>query len=335
MHLMRHKEPPKIPVRPTKSLTTYLVSDASGSGYGATLWTQGDKSFVATHGGWTEELSKASSNEREAYNLILNVEAAITNVYMERGAKLFVFTDNMVSERCFDSERSKSKGLHTLVMKMHDLLMQGQIFAHFGWILGEPMKRQGGDGLSRGDLNSGVLQGDHYLSHIPLAENAFSRHPPLKSWLKDVLPGDDWIFLEEKDWYRQAYRDPRGKYVWLPAPCVADACLEQVCEVKHIHPDSIHIFICPSIMTYNWRKQLQKLSNIQTKVKQGSPIWPIDMLEPVTISLISPLLSDRPWTMSRTGFVAEWKGDLQRVYGSCAETAGNYLRQFWIKALKG
>mmetsp|Transcript_6949 Transcript_6949/g.10556 ORF Transcript_6949/g.10556 Transcript_6949/m.10556 type:complete len:98 (+) Transcript_6949:1891-2184(+) len=37
LHLTRHKEPPKIPIRPTNSLATYHVGDASGSGYGATL----------------------------------------------------------------------------------------------------------------------------------------------------------------------------------------------------------------------------------------------------------------------------------------------------------
>jgi len=90
VHLTRHKALPRLPVRPTKLLATYLVGDASGSGYGATLWTQGDESFMATHGGWTEELSEASSNESEAYNLILNVEAAIRNGDMEQGAKLFI-----------------------------------------------------------------------------------------------------------------------------------------------------------------------------------------------------------------------------------------------------
>lgn len=332
LHLTRHDHPPKIPVRPTKSLAAYLVGDASGSGYGATLWGQGSNSFVATHGSWTKELSESSSNEREAYNLILNVEAALRNGDIEKGTELFVFTDNMVSERCFHSGRSKSKGLHALIMKMHDLVMQGEIFAHFVWISGERMKKQGGDGLSRGDLNTGVLQGDDYLSHIPLAEDAFKRHAPLKSWLKDALPGDNWEFLTEEDWYRKAFQDPRGKYVWSPAPCVADVCLEQLCEVKHVHPDSSHVFVCPAIMTYNWRKQLNKLSDSMTNVKQGSPIWPVDMLEPVTISLISPLLSDRPWKMQRTGFVAEWESDMQGVYSNCAETAGSYLREFWTKS---
>mmetsp|Transcript_5668 Transcript_5668/g.8703 ORF Transcript_5668/g.8703 Transcript_5668/m.8703 type:complete len:213 (+) Transcript_5668:195-833(+) len=196
------------------------------------------------------------------------------------------------------------------------------------WISGERMKKQGGEGLSRGDLNTGVLQRDY----IPLADYAFKGHKPLEQWMQEALPGDDWIFLKEEDWSRKAYQDLKGKYVWSPAPCVPDACLEQLCEVQHIHPESSHVFVCPTLMTYNWQKQLRKLADVQTTVKEGSPIWPVDMLEPVTISLVSPLLSNRPWKMSRTGFVASWESDLQRVYRSCAKTAGRYMREFWVEA---
>lgn len=206
--LTRHEEPPKIPVRPSKTFATHLVGDASGSGYGATLWGQGEDSFVATHGGWMEDMSKASSNEQEAHNLVLNVEAAIRNGELKKGAELFVFTDNVVLERCFHTGRSRLKALHALIMKMHNLVMQGHIFGRFVWILGERMKQQGGDGLSRGDLSTGVLKGDDHLSHIPLAQNAFERHPPLHSWLKKHLPGDDWLFPEEADWFRKAHANP-------------------------------------------------------------------------------------------------------------------------------
>lgn len=71
-------------------------------------WTQGDEDFTATFGGWTLDLSGASSNEREAYNLLLSAESAIERGDLKRGMELFVFTDNMVSERCYHTGRSKS-----------------------------------------------------------------------------------------------------------------------------------------------------------------------------------------------------------------------------------
>lgn len=156
------------------------------------------------------------------------------------------------------------------------------------------MKSQGTDGLSRGDSTSGVMAGEEFLSHVPLNLGAFDRHPPFKTWLKDMLPGNDWIFLDEKGWYQQAFEDPKGKYVWAPPPCVADVCLEQLSEVRHIHPDASHVFVCPALMTIKWRKQLAKQSDSMCTVKEGAPIWPLNMLEPVVISLTAPLLPHNP-----------------------------------------
>jgi len=94
-------------------------------------------------------MSQASSNEREAYNLLLSVESGIANEALKPGMELFVFTDNMVSERCYHLGRSRSRSMHALIMKMHDLVMRGNLFIHFIWIAGERMKMQGTDGLSR------------------------------------------------------------------------------------------------------------------------------------------------------------------------------------------
>mmetsp|Transcript_22806 Transcript_22806/g.34544 ORF Transcript_22806/g.34544 Transcript_22806/m.34544 type:complete len:85 (+) Transcript_22806:2970-3224(+) len=74
----------------------------SDAGFGSTLWQQGDDEFGAIYGGWTVDLSEASSNEREAYNLLLSIEAGVANGKVQPGMELFVFTDNMVTERCFD-----------------------------------------------------------------------------------------------------------------------------------------------------------------------------------------------------------------------------------------
>jgi len=61
--LTRHKEPPKVPVRPSTHAATFLVGDASGAGYGTTMWSQDGQEFEAAFGGWTTDMSGASSNE--------------------------------------------------------------------------------------------------------------------------------------------------------------------------------------------------------------------------------------------------------------------------------
>jgi len=79
--------------------------------------------------------------------LLLGVESGIQSGELKQGMELFVFTDNMVLEQCYHSGRLRSWALHALVVKMHNLVMQGEIFVHFIRISGERMKKQGTDGL--------------------------------------------------------------------------------------------------------------------------------------------------------------------------------------------
>jgi len=123
---------------------------------------------------------------------------------------------------------------------------------------------------------------------------------------------------------------------------VAHICLEQKCEIKHIHPESSHIFVCPAIMTINWRKQLAKQSDSMVLVKEGAPIWPTNMFkwptnmfEPVMLSLTGPLLSHSPWTMRRSEWVASRKGYLPEMFRSSATASWSYLREFWARAWSG
>lgn len=124
------------------------VGDVLGSVHGLTMWKQGDEMFEAVHGGWSTELAGVLSNKREAHNLVMNAEAAISQGELAQGTKLFAFTDNMVSKRCHNTCHLKSKFMHTSIVKLHDLVMKGNLFVHFAWISGEQMKKQGVESLS-------------------------------------------------------------------------------------------------------------------------------------------------------------------------------------------
>ena len=58
-------------------------------------------------------------------------------------------------------------------------------------------------------------------------------------------------------------------------------------------------------MTAYWRKTLGKIADTMFTVKAGSSIWPTDMLEPLTIAFVKPLLSQSPWKVGRLPSVAK------------------------------
>ena len=151
---------------------------------------------------------------------------------------------------------------------------------HFMWISGKRMISQGTDGLSRGDLLSGVMQGEEFLKFLPFNKTALERQKDLRNritrWLKH--PGN-WIFTNTEDWFDVVFLDPNRRWIWTPPPCLARLTVEQLCEVKHIFPDSQHVFICPALMTGYWQKFLGKVVDTMFTFKAGCCLWPESMYE--------------------------------------------------------
>ena len=53
------------------------------------------------YGLWDEDAAGRSSNWREFCNQVLGVERGVANGTIPRGAELFLFTDNFVTERAY------------------------------------------------------------------------------------------------------------------------------------------------------------------------------------------------------------------------------------------
>jgi hypothetical protein len=206
------KSPP-VPVRPTQTSAVFLVGDASGTGFGTSTWGQGEEELVAQFGAWDDETSEELSNFREAYNLVLRIEQMVESGELAEGSELFVFTDNFVSERAFHNGSSKSRRLHTLVLKLRKMEIEGKLIIHVVWFAGTRMKEQGSDGLSRGDLTGGVMVGDSFLKHIPLNKTVLDRAEGFKEQFSKGLVGSDWNWLATGDWFDKAFEDVTGKYV--------------------------------------------------------------------------------------------------------------------------
>ena len=195
---------PKIPVRSNKMAGAYLWGDASGVGFGNSLWVEGKSWYDLGYGSWSIDMSAKSSNFREAYNLVVALERLVKENKIEKGTEVWIFTDNKVSEYCFSKGSSRSKTLHELCVLLRLLEMSGAIYLHFVWVAGTRMIEQGTDGLSRGDMINGTMAGEMFLSFVPISDSAFDWSPELKKWILDTLVPLGFHLLDYNNWFEFA-----------------------------------------------------------------------------------------------------------------------------------
>ena len=334
MKLTNYEDPPLIPVRPTNSEACYVVGDASGAGFGSSSFNAKTKEVKAEYGTWTEPVTnEKSSNFREAANLVRRIKRMLKNQDIKRGSEVFVFTDNSCAESTMYKGSSKSRWLHEMVVDLRAMEMAGDIIVRFVWISGKRMIWQGGDGLSRGDFTSGAMAGEAFLKFLPLHENVIERCADLENEIFKWLPntgGIKWKLASVEDWFHEVFLDPEGSWIWAPPPVLAKVAVEQMCEVKHLFPKSKHLFVCPSIMTGVWRKQLGKAADCQFSLINGCKVWPEDMYEPLTVALLSPPLSQSPWKPGRSPRMAEWKQKMCSLQWNDTTLFRSGMRQFWM-----
>jgi hypothetical protein len=251
-----------------------------------------------------------------------------------RGTELFIFTDNFVTESVFNKGAATSPYLHGLVERLKMLQLYGGLFIHMIWIAGTRMIEQGTDGLSRGDFNSGVLIGKDFLSMIPLNRGALEMSPKLDDWIRESLPGRwPWMALDPEGWFTKGHTD--GHFIWAPPPAVADVVLEQMCESFLSRPWNAHVFICPAMMTYRWRKQLRKVADVLVTIPVGSSLWSNQLHEPLVFALTCPLLAFSPWRVKRSERLAGGQDPLPKVWSADWKVEGDILRKLWLEEVPG
>lgn len=326
--------PPELPVRASRSaVACYGFGDASGDGFGVSIWDP--RSGVdATQGLWMGEVSAASSNFREALNLVLKLEDMVREGSLHAGVELFLFTDNYVTETVFEKGDARSKPLFDLVLRLRQLEMRHGLFVRVIWVSGRRMIAQGTDGLSRGDLTTGVMAGDGMLSFVPLALSAADRSPHLVSRVVDdwVPPpvGHRWSHLSEDHWYTIPFKED-GLFVWTPPPCVADVAVALAAEAHHIRPWNTHLV--PSLMTHRWRRQLSKAADLLVVLPFDAELWPEEtQFECLTLAIICPLLRAAPWRVERSGLRGRVIDALQGLREPSISLYGDRVREFWIQA---
>ena len=284
-------------VRPRqRAVAIYGFGDASGKGFGSSFVI--GEELIFRHGQWATTVEVESSNYRELSNLVLAVEEAGRDGHLS-DCELFLFTDNTTAEGCYYRGTSNSRKLFELVLRLRKLQVEGDIFIHVIHIAGTRMIEEGTDGLSRGNINEGVMTGANILSYIPLHLNGRERQQELLSWILSVLEEknseESYKCLTESEWYTTG--QTRNKCLWMPPPAAADVAVELLGKSKHKRPHHEHVLVAPRLMTNRWRKQLTKICDVVFTIPVGTQCWGVHQHEPLLVGFALPLISHRPWRL--------------------------------------
>jgi len=242
----------------------YGFGDASGAGFGSTF-----SSALGTHyryGLWGDDLTGSSSNYRELFNLTEAAEGHVKELTFAhlsqlvdavadealrsplQGSELFLFTDNGVAEAAFYKGTSSNPRLFALVVRLKQSELDHAFTIQLIHIAGRRMQAQGTDGLSRGDLLSGVMQGQDLLSFVPLHLAAPQRSNGIIRWVSEwILPSQHLVQLQPIDWFGRGHgivawsvngdgvqsptsdESASSVYLWSPPPAAAATAVEQLC----------------------------------------------------------------------------------------------------------
>jgi hypothetical protein len=312
LRLFSADSPPEVDVRSALIYTIlYGFADASGRGFGSTVLGKDGTRYRI--GVWDKDTEGESSNFREFENVIETLEEEASGGHL-KGAVIYLCTDNSTVESALYKGNSSSQKLFELVLRARVLEMQESVRILVSHVSGERMKAEGTDGTSRGQLREGVTIGESMLDFIPWNLTPDERSPQLVPWLKTWL-GNEAEFLDPAGWFTRGHDhlggspDPLGfwhqgikpgHFVWMPPPAAADVALEELRKARLKRQDSTHYFFTARLLTPEWQKQLWKTADLIFMIPPGSPGWPVEMFEPLTVGIVFPFLRHRPWQLKGT-----------------------------------
>ena len=334
-------------VRGRKMSTAKLVfGDASGGGFGSSWESslEADTHVGYRFGTWDSGSSGKSSNYREMRNLVETLEVMASEGELA-GYELFVFTDNSTAESAFFKGSSSSRDLFELVLRLRKLEMTQLCQIYVTHMAGSRMIAQGSDGLSRGNLSEGVMGGVDIHTFVPIHKTALDRSPELMDWLSSWT-NHEGIFLKPRDWFTtgqeiregeweynsEGIKFPKvkpGTFIWTPPPVAGGIAIEELRKSRHKSVESTHVFVIPWLFATEWRKQLHKAADVVLTLPPGHPAWPESMHEPLTIAILYPYLSHRPWELRRAPILLELADALHGVWQSSGVPEGSLLRELW------
>ena len=338
--------PPVVSVRSTSCMVlVYGFVDASGSGFGSTLLVKGKIKYRI--GTWSSLEDSNSSNWREFENLVCEVEQAGKKGWLKESTVL-IATDNKVVEACIYKGNSSSPKLFDLIVRLKLMEVRHGFKVQVTHVSGKRMQAQGTDGVSRGSLKEGVAVGKEMIAFCPWGKSALTTSPDLRSWIS-AWGGKNIIFLRPHDWYLRGHDMKggsfdknkfwypnycKGTYVWTPPPAAADACLEELRKARMKRKESLHIILIPCLMTPLWLKQLNKAADCIFTIPPVHTFWPATCFEPLTVAILFPYLSHRPFQLKGTPKMFYMGRSLCKVFKENKVDGGHLLFKFLLEVRK-
>jgi hypothetical protein len=152
-------------------------------------------------GNWGAE--EETSNSREFRNVVdaLREEAAAGNL---RNALIFLFINNSTIGAALVKGNLSSEKMFDLTLEVEQIELREGSSILVSHVLGERMKAQGTDGVSRGQFEEGVSTGRDMLSYLLLHLSAIQQSPAVEPWLRSWL-GQDAEVLSPDGWFERGH----------------------------------------------------------------------------------------------------------------------------------
>ena len=209
----------------------------------------GRGSHIAFGVWWGPDNTSQTSNWKAFCNIVTALEDEAREGNLAH-SDVIMFTDNSTVESCCTRGTSSSPKLLDLVIQLRCLTTKYGLKINVFHISGTRMIAQGTDGVSRGFLGAGVMDGQAMTSFI-------ERHPPLVEWIKSWTTHDlirfnpvDWFERgHDIDGWRQCHdgfsrpilRGDNVYFLWTPPPFAADTAVAEMRKARIKRQTSTHV----------------------------------------------------------------------------------------------
>jgi hypothetical protein len=175
------------------------------------------------------------------------------------------------------------------------------------------------------------MAGESMLQYVPLHLTALERSPDLENWVRSWWDDERGKLtkLDPSGWFDEGQHE--GNFLWILPPAAANIVVEQLGEARHKRLQCTHIVIVPRLMTGNWRKGMLKEYDLELTIPVGTEVWGKNQHEPLLMFISFPLCRHPSWSLKKTGYLAEFCGELRGVWEAMPGRARTRLCKLFVR----